>query len=122
VDGDVGMIKQALVNLVNNAVKYSSKKDRPVIEIGARDEGSKIIYYVKDNGAGFDMAYAGKLFGVFQRLHSQEEFDGTGVGLALVKRIIDKHKGEVWGEGVEGSGATFYFSLPKISDHERQQS
>lgn len=112
-EGDRGMIKQALVNLVNNAIKYSSKKEHPVIEIGATEEEKRTIYYVKDNGVGFDMAYAGKLFGVFQRLHSQEEFEGTGVGLALVKRIIDKHKGEVWAEAEENSGATFYFSLPK---------
>jgi light-regulated signal transduction histidine kinase (bacteriophytochrome) len=120
--GDMGMIKQALVNLVSNAIKYSSKKEHPVIEIGGKDEENQTIYYVKDNGAGFDMAYAGKLFGVFQRLHSQEEFEGTGVGLALVKRIVDKHNGEVWAEGEEDKGATFYFSLPKISDNERQQS
>jgi light-regulated signal transduction histidine kinase (bacteriophytochrome) len=120
--GDMVMIKQTLMNLLSNAIKYSSKKERPVIEIGAKDEETQTIYYVKDNGVGFDMAYAGKLFGVFQRLHSQEEFEGTGVGLALVKRIIDKHKGEIWGEGVEDSGATFYFSLPKNKDHERQQS
>jgi PAS domain S-box-containing protein len=113
VEGDAGMLKQVLMNLVSNAIKYSSKEERPLIEIGAKDEETRIIYYVKDNGVGFDMAYAGKLFGVFQRLHSQEEFEGTGVGLALVKRIMDKHKGEVWGEGVEDSGATFYFSLPK---------
>ncbi|HEX3386631.1 MAG TPA: PAS domain S-box protein [Mucilaginibacter sp.] len=113
VEGDSGMLKQVLMNLVSNAIKYSSKKERPIIEIGATDEETRIIYYVKDNGVGFDMAYAGKLFGVFQRLHSQEEFEGTGVGLALVKRIMDKHKGEVWGEGVEDSGAVFYFSLPK---------
>jgi light-regulated signal transduction histidine kinase (bacteriophytochrome) len=118
VEADQGMIKQALVNLLSNAIKYSSKKDKPEIEIGSRDEETRTIYYVKDNGVGFDMAYAGKLFGVFQRLHSQEEFEGTGVGLALVKRIIDKHKGEIWAEGRENIGATFYFSLPKKIDHE----
>jgi len=112
-EGDPGMIKQVLVNLMSNAIKYSAKNSHPEIEIGGRDEETRIVYYVKDNGVGFDMAYAGKLFGVFQRLHSQAEFEGTGVGLALVKRIIDKHKGEVWAEGQENIGATFYFSLPK---------
>jgi signal transduction histidine kinase len=118
-EADQGMIKQVLINLLSNAMKYSSKKSIPEIEIGSKDEATRIIYYVKDNGVGFDMAYAGKLFGVFQRLHSQDEFEGTGVGLALVKRIIDKHKGEVWAEGVENNGATFYFSLPKKSDYGR---
>jgi light-regulated signal transduction histidine kinase (bacteriophytochrome) len=113
VEADELMIKQVLINLVSNAIKYSSKRTDPKIEIGAIDEQTRIIYYVKDNGVGFDMAYAHKLFGVFQRLHSQEEFEGTGVGLALVKRIIDKHKGQTWPEGVENVGATFYFSLPK---------
>jgi len=107
------MIKQVLMNLLSNAIKYSSKKASPEIEVGYKNEEASIIYYVKDNGAGFDMAYVNKLFGVFQRLHSQEEFEGTGVGLALVKRIIDKHNGEVWAEGVENTGATFYFSLSK---------
>jgi light-regulated signal transduction histidine kinase (bacteriophytochrome) len=115
IEADQGMIKQVLINLIGNAIKYSSKKDRPEIEIGSKDEETRTIYYVKDNGVGFDMTYAGKLFGVFQRLHSQAEFEGTGVGLALVKRIIDKHKGEVWAEGQENFGATFYFSLPKKS-------
>jgi len=110
---DRSMIKQVLINLLGNAIKYSSKRSDPKIEIGATEEEKRIVYYVKDNGVGFDMAYAGKLFGVFQRLHSQEEFTGTGVGLALVKRIIDKHSGEVWAEGYENIGATFYFSLPK---------
>jgi signal transduction histidine kinase len=119
IEADQGMIKQVLINLLSNAIKYSSKETRPEIEIGSKDEEARTIYYVKDNGVGFDMAYAGKLFGVFQRLHSQEEFEGTGVGLALVKRIIDKHKGEVWAEGQENIGATFYFGLPKKSDHER---
>jgi len=113
IEADPGMIKQALVNLLSNAIKYSSKNPKPEIEIGSEDEETRTVYYVKDNGVGFDMAYAGKLFGVFQRLHSQEEFEGTGVGLALVKRIIDKHNGEVWADGQENIGATFYFSLPK---------
>ncbi|MDB5152016.1 MAG: hypothetical protein JWR54_767 [Mucilaginibacter sp.] len=117
-EADQGMIKQVLINLVSNALKYSSKKENPEIEIGSKDEQAQTIYYVKDNGVGFDMAYAGKLFGVFQRLHSQEEFEGAGVGLALVKRIIDKHKGEIWAEGLENIGATFYFSLPKKSNYE----
>jgi signal transduction histidine kinase len=112
-EADQVMIRQALMNLLSNAIKYSSKKDNPEIEIGYKDEIENITYYIKDNGAGFDMAYVNKLFGVFQRLHSQEEFEGTGVGLALVKRIIDKHRGEVWAEGEENIGATFYFSLPK---------
>ncbi|HTD41732.1 MAG TPA: ATP-binding protein, partial [Mucilaginibacter sp.] len=118
-EADHGMIKQVLINLVSNAIKYSSKRDTPEIRIGSEDEEMRTIYYVKDNGVGFDMAYAGKLFGVFQRLHSQDEFEGMGVGLALVKRIIDKHKGEVWAEGLENIGATFYFSLPKKTEHGR---
>jgi len=113
-EADPDMTKQVLMNLVSNAIKYSSKKDKPEIEIGATIERNRVVYFVKDNGAGFDMAYSGKLFGVFQRLHSQEEFEGSGVGLALVKRIIDKHKGEIWAEGKEGAGATFYFSVPQI--------
>ncbi|MDR3695085.1 PAS domain S-box protein [Mucilaginibacter sp.] len=113
VEADPVMIKQVMVNLIGNAIKYSSKKAGPEIKIGAINEDSNPVYYVKDNGAGFDMTYSGKLFGVFQRLHSQEEFEGTGVGLALVKRIIDKHKGRIWAEGVINGGATFYFSIPK---------
>ncbi|MES1215967.1 MAG: ATP-binding protein [Bacteroidota bacterium] len=113
--GNPGMIKQVWANLVGNAVKYSSKKSDPRIEIGYKENGSaKNIYYVKDNGVGFDMQYSHKLFGVFQRLHNQDAFEGTGVGLALVKRIIDKHDGEVWAESTNGQGATFYFSLPKV--------
>lgn len=113
VEADAGMIRQVLMNLVSNAIKYSSKKEHPVIRIGGEDYDNYAVYFVKDNGAGFDMAYSDKLFGVFQRLHSQEEFEGTGVGLALVKRIIDKHHGTVRAEGKEGQGATFYFHLPK---------
>lgn len=113
VEADQGMIKQVMVNLIGNAIKYSSKNNNPIVEVGYEDRESDTVYYVKDNGVGFDMTYVNKLFGVFQRLHSQEEFEGNGVGLALVKRIIEKHNGKVWGEGVENIGATFYFSLPK---------
>ncbi|MBV9988954.1 MAG: CHASE3 domain-containing protein [Chitinophagaceae bacterium] len=111
--GDNSMLKQVVSNLVGNAVKYSSKKQNPCIEIGAYSEDGSDIYYVRDNGAGFDMAYADKLFGVFQRLHSTREFEGTGVGLAIVHRIIQRHGGRVWAEAREGEGAVFYFSLPK---------
>jgi signal transduction histidine kinase len=114
IEADQVMIRQVLINLVSNAIKYTSKKAQPEIVIGSKEEEKRIIYHIKDNGAGFDMAYSAKLYGVFQRLHSQEEFEGTGVGLALVKRIIDKHKGDVWAEGIENIGATFYFSLPKL--------
>jgi PAS domain S-box-containing protein len=109
---DASLIKQVLVNIISNAIKYSSKSEKPFIEISSVKEDNKIIYSIKDNGSGFDMAYANKLFGVFQRLHSHEEFEGTGVGLALVKLIIDKHQGKIWAEGKVGEGAIFHFSLP----------
>jgi PAS domain S-box-containing protein len=108
--GDIALIKQALVNLLSNAFKYSYKKENPRIEIGC-NEGDKMNYYIKDNGVGFDMEYSNKLFGVFQRLHDPQEYQGIGVGLAIVKRIITRHGGQVWAEGKEGEGATFYFSL-----------
>jgi PAS domain S-box-containing protein len=111
--GDVSMLKQVWSNLLANAVKYSSKKEQPQIEIGAEESTDNITYYVRDNGTGFDMQYADKLFGVFQRLHRQDEFEGTGLGLALVKRIISKHGGEIWAEAALNKGATFYFSIPK---------
>ncbi|HTF03904.1 MAG TPA: ATP-binding protein [Bacteroidia bacterium] len=110
--GDRNMIKQVVVNLLSNAVKYSGKKPDPEVEIGSYPENGHTTYYVKDNGAGFDMAYYNKLFGVFQRLHRMDEFEGTGVGLAIVQRIITKHAGKVWAEGKVDEGATFYFSLP----------
>jgi light-regulated signal transduction histidine kinase (bacteriophytochrome) len=109
------MIKQVFVNLISNAIKYSSKKKDPLIVISSEDKNDEVIYYVKDNGAGFDMTFVDKLFNVFQRLHSLKEFDGTGIGLALVKRIIQKHRGKVWAEGKENEGATFYFSLPAVT-------
>ena len=109
---DNTLIKQVMVNLISNALKYSSKAEKPAIEIKSYQAGDEIIYAISDNGVGFDNQYAGKLFGVFQRLHLQKDFEGTGVGLALVKRIIDKHGGRVWAEGELNKGATFFFSLP----------
>jgi light-regulated signal transduction histidine kinase (bacteriophytochrome) len=115
VKGDSLVLKQAWTNIISNAIKYSRLKENAIIEIGSSEKGREIIYYVKDNGAGFDMRFANKLFGVFQRLHSEEQFEGTGVGLAIVHRIISKHGGKVWAEGKVNEGATFYFSLPKHS-------
>lgn len=102
-----------MFNLISNAVKYSSKRDKPEIQIVSEDNEGEVIFSVKDNGVGFNMQYADKLFGVFQRLHSSEEFEGTGVGLAIVQRVITKHKGRVWAEATVGEGATFYFALAK---------
>lgn len=105
------LMHQVWCNLITNAIKYSSKSEKPVISIGCYEDGSEgNIYYVKDNGVGFDMNYYDKLFGVFQRLHSAEEFEGTGIGLAIVHRIISKHGGKIWAEGKAGEGATFYFT------------
>lgn len=113
VQGDFSMIRQVWINLLSNALKYSEKKERSTIEIGCiHSIESKKTFYVRDNGAGFDMAYSHKLFGVFQRLHKEQEFEGTGVGLALTKRIIEKHGGEIWAEARVNEGATFYFTLP----------
>lgn len=108
---DYNLMVQVFQNLISNAVKYSSLKENPEVEIGSTNEGLNTVYYVKDNGAGFDMKYYNKLFGVFQRLHSQEEFEGTGVGLTIVKRVIDKHHGKVWAESEPGKGAAFYFYI-----------
>ncbi len=110
---DKVLIKQVFINYISNAVKYSSKTPQPVIEINSWQENGRTIYSVCDNGTGFNMSYAHKLFGVFQRLHSVREFEGTGVGLAIVKRIVSRHGGEVWATGEIGKGATFYFSLPQ---------
>ncbi|HYF68422.1 MAG TPA: ATP-binding protein [Ohtaekwangia sp.] len=115
--GDSSMLKQVFQNLISNALKYSMKKEKPVIEIGGYTESFINTYYVKDNGAGFKMQYYDKLFGVFQRLHNTSEFEGTGVGLALVHRIITRHGGKIWAEAEENKGATFYFSLPLNKNH-----
>jgi signal transduction histidine kinase len=109
--GDPALLKQVFLNLISNAVKFSSKCTHPRIEIGSLSENGKIVYYVRDNGAGFDMSQVERLFTVFQRLHPADEFEGTGVGLAIVNRIIHRHGGEVWAEAEPGKGATFYFHL-----------
>jgi PAS domain S-box-containing protein len=111
--GDRNMIRQVLYNLISNAFKFTRPKHNPSIEIGFQDSGNQHTYYVRDNGVGFDMQYSPKLFGVFQRLHNVDEFEGAGVGLALVHRIVLRHGGKVWAEGKVNEGATFYFSLPK---------
>jgi light-regulated signal transduction histidine kinase (bacteriophytochrome) len=109
---DSTFIKLVWINLISNAVKFSSKEMIPEINIGGYSENEFNIYYIKDNGVGFDPKYSSKLFGVFQRLHKTSEFEGTGVGLAIVQRIVHRHGGKVWAEGKVGKGATFYFSLP----------
>jgi signal transduction histidine kinase len=110
--GDSALIKQVWINLISNAIKYSKKKPKTIIEIKAFKKEDLIVYSIKDNGAGFEMEYYDKLFGVFQRLHSQEEFDGTGIGLAIVQKVIHRHKGTVWAESQVNEGSTFYFTLP----------
>jgi two-component system sensor kinase len=109
--GDASLLRQVIVNLLSNAVKFTRDRKPAAIEIGGRNEGSEITYYVKDNGVGFDMRYYDKLFGVFERLHRPDEFEGTGVGLAIVQRIIHRHSGRVWAEGKVSGGATFYFTI-----------
>jgi len=112
VPADAAMLRQLFINLISNAMKYTGKKDKAVIDIGSYTEGNNVVYYIKDNGAGFDPRYGHMLFGVFQRLHSSNEFEGTGVGLAIAEKIVKKHGGEIWAEGEVDKGAQFYISLP----------
>ena len=111
-EGDPALLRQALANLLSNAYKFTRHQEHPVVEIGARKEADGTpTFFVRDNGAGFDMARAQRLFGVFQRLHRSDEFEGTGVGLSIVQRIVDRHHGRIWAEAAVGRGATFYFTL-----------
>jgi signal transduction histidine kinase len=110
--GDFVLVRQVFTNLLRNALKFTRDRETAEIEIGGRAEDFEAVFSVKDNGAGFDMQFADKLFRAFQRLHSQKEFEGTGIGLSIVQRIIARHDGRVWAEGRPGEGATFYFSLP----------
>ena len=111
--GDSTLLYQVLINLLENAIKFTRENKTAVIEMGGRSEDKENIYYVRDNGIGFDEDHAQKMFVVFQRLHDGKKYEGTGVGLATVQRIIQRHGGRIWAEGKPGGGATFYFSLPK---------
>jgi len=114
VRADRALLRMVLVNLISNAVKFTGHRDVPKIEIGcAPSPANETVVFIRDNGAGFDPQYSGKLFCVFQRLHTHEEFDGTGIGLANVQRIIRRHGGRAWAEGVVDGGATFYISIPQ---------
>ena len=114
-DGRPRAVKHVWMNLVGNALKYSARSAAARVHVSGHVEGAENVYTVRDNGAGFDMRYYEKLFNVFQRLHRADEFEGTGVGLAIVQRVVVRHDGRVWGEGAVGEGASFHFALPRES-------
>ena len=109
--GDLSLLRQVLVNLLSNAFKFTRQKEQAVVEVGCQRREEETVYFVRDNGAGFDMRYVAKLFGVFQRLHNVAQFEGTGVGLSIVQRIIQRHGGRIWAEAAVNQGATFFFTL-----------
>jgi light-regulated signal transduction histidine kinase (bacteriophytochrome) len=117
--GDESLLRQVFTNLLSNAFKFTQKTEKPQVFVGFRDQRGERVYFVRDNGAGFEMEYADKLFGVFQRLHRAEDFDGTGIGLSIVQRIVQRHGGRIWAEGAVAKGATFYFTLPASDEASR---
>jgi light-regulated signal transduction histidine kinase (bacteriophytochrome) len=122
VEADARLLKQVFVNLLSNALKFTRARSQAVIQVGQTTVGEEQAIFVRDNGAGFNMKYAAKLFGVFQRLHKARDFEGNGVGLALVQRIIHKHGGRIWAEAAEDQGATFFFTIPNGSKGAPEQS
>ena len=120
-EADPTLLKQVWMNLLANALKFTRYRETACVEIGSISQSGQIAYFVKDNGIGFGMDQAGRLFHAFERLHSEEEFEGTGVGLAIVQRIISRHGGRVWAEAETGKGATFYFTLPEVVEHAKEE-